>query len=136
MGAWGPGIFENDEANDFAHDIADNTGVAGLESALARCLGAGTDYLEAPDATEALAAADIVARMLGRPGDHSAYTDVIDDWVADYDTKPSPQLVEKARKAVARVRTEPSELIELWQESDEFESWKHAVDELAKRLEG
>lgn len=62
MGAWGTGVFENDAAGAFAVAVAGGGGVAALEAALDRVLAAGDVYLEAPQAEEAIAAAEIVAR--------------------------------------------------------------------------
>jgi hypothetical protein len=47
---------------------------------LDRALESGTSYLEAPDAEETLAAADIVARLRGNFGIPNAYTEDIDRW--------------------------------------------------------
>ncbi len=74
MGAWGKGIFENDTACDFAADVADGGGISTVEHALDRILLRGVDYLEAHDAEEGLAAAEIVARLNGSPGDKTPYT--------------------------------------------------------------
>jgi hypothetical protein len=136
MGAWGVGTFENDHACDFAADIADCSNLKKIESAFDKVLKVGTGYLEAPDAEEALAAADIVARLRGKFGQRDAYTEKIDKWAESNKVKLAPPdaLVEKARKAVARVTTAPSELVELWDESDDANSWKAAVNELLQRL--
>jgi hypothetical protein len=44
------------------------------------------------------------------------------------------ELIGKAKKSIARILAEPSELLELWTESDEFDSWKRGVEEVSKRL--
>jgi hypothetical protein len=56
MGAWGTGTFENDVACDFAADIAESGDPASLEKTLDRVLAVQGDYLEVPDAEQALAA--------------------------------------------------------------------------------
>jgi hypothetical protein len=134
MGAWGTGIFDNDDARDYANGIIDGRGIGGLERTLDRVLGIGAGYLEAPDSSEALAAADMIACLLGRPGDVTPYSEKLDAWVKKVKTTPGNQLLDKARQAVNRVLTEPSELLELWQESDEFEIWKTSIEALSKRL--
>ncbi|MBV9567542.1 MAG: DUF4259 domain-containing protein [Hyphomicrobiales bacterium] len=48
---------------------------------------------------------------------------------------PSEELVEKARRAVARLLTE-SEWFHLWRESKHFEEWKRGVEDLSRRLAG
>lgn len=134
MGAWGTGVFENDTACDFAGAVATSRDLAALEATFDRVLGAGDDYLEAPDAEEALAAADIVTRLKGRARERTAYTTEIDEWVEQSKFDPSADLVEKARLAIARILKEPSELLELWRDSDEFESWRHSVEDLSRHL--
>jgi hypothetical protein len=134
MGAWGVGIFENDDACDFAAAVAESHDLSLLEATLDRVIDTGEEYLEAPQASEALAAADIIARLKKVPRERTSYTASIDKWIDRANLSPSDQLVDKARRAIARVLTEPSELLELWQESDEFESWRSSVGEVASHL--
>jgi hypothetical protein len=130
MGAWGTGIFENDAAADFGYDITEG-GVPVIEKALDKALAAKDGHF---DADEALAAAEAVAKLKGRGGPQTAYTEQLDEWVASSKTQASDELVEKARRAVTRVLTEPSELFAAWRESDHFEEWKLAVEDLSRRL--
>jgi len=134
MGAWGVGTFENDHACDYAEDIAGGKDTSRIEATLAHVLSAGAAYLEAPDAEEALAAADIVARLGGHFGKRDAYTESIDEWAGRIKLQPNKQLVEKARSAIARILREPSEIMELWRDSEDFEAWKSSVEEVAARL--
>jgi hypothetical protein len=134
MGAWGKGTFENDTACDFAANVAEGNGLVVLEEALDRVLASETNYLEAPDAEEGLAAADIVARLNGRPGAQTSYTATIDAWVERSKSTPSEALIEKARRSITRILTGPSELLELWQDSADFEVWKGSVEEVSRRL--
>ncbi len=134
MGTWGLGIFENDAAADFASTVADGGGIDALSETIDRVLAAGDSYLEASDAQEALAAADIVARLRGSPGQQSAYSQDVDSWVTTSGAVASDELARSARRAIARVLAEPSELLEEWVGSDDFEGWKRAVDDLARRL--
>jgi len=134
MGAWGVGTFENDTACDYAFEVAETSNLSKLESTLDHALASDKAYLEAPRAEEALAAADIIARLRGRFGARDAYTEKIDEWVGRVGLSPSDELVEKARRCVTRVMTQPSELLDLWTESDEFSSWRSSAEELLRRL--
>ena len=134
MGAWGNGTFENDTACDFAATVAEGNGLVVLEEALDRVLASETNYLEAPDAEEGLAAADIVARLNGSSGAQTSYTAAIDAWVERSKSTPSQALIEKARRSITRILTQPSELLELWQDSADFEAWKRSVEEVSRRL--
>ena len=61
MGAWGCGSFENDDAVDWVYEF-ESSGVAAVASALEHVSSIAEDeYLEAPEASAAIAAAEIVA---------------------------------------------------------------------------
>ena len=83
MGRWGFGIFENDTACDFKYLVVDGGGLVPIEQALDRVVSAGDRYLEVSEADEALAAADIIARLLGSFGQQDAFTEDIDAGVKD-----------------------------------------------------
>ena len=140
MGAWGTGSFENDGAADFAWAIAEG-GLPVIEKAFDRVLAAGQSYLE--DAEEAIAAAEVVAKLSGRgpsPLDDRQEMEDPDEeltlgkWIASAKAPPSEELIEKARRAVARVLAGPTELLDLWRDGKDFEEWKRTVDDRAKRL--
>jgi hypothetical protein len=132
MGAWGAGVFENDDACDFAAEVAGGAGLEKVNEALEAVLETN-DYLEAPSASEGLAAADVVARLRGNRGESDAYTKAIDEWVERAKIAVNADLIAKAREVVTRVRTAPSELLELWEEGDPGE-WLNSLDELTTRL--
>jgi hypothetical protein len=134
MGAWGVGVFENDTACDYAAEITETTGTGKLESTLDRILTARESSPESPECEEALAAADIIARLNGKFGDSTAYTEEIDKWVERVNLVPSSALVEKAHRTVTRIVTGPSELHDLWSESGELELWKLSLQGLLQRL--
>ena len=130
MGAWGTGSFENDDALDWMGDLAESGDAAAVESAL-KVVAESTGYLEAPEGSAALAAAEVVAALRGQPaGD-------LPEEVALFTrgrARPSPELVATARAAVERV-LQDSELRELWEETDDFETWQAGVADLVRRLQ-
>jgi hypothetical protein len=134
MGTWGAGIFENDNACDFAAAVADGGGIALVDQVVDRVLACGSNYLEAPDAQECLAAADIIARLNGSPGEASAYTAAVDAWIGSARASVSAEMIDKARQAINRVLAPPSELVELWKESKDFDRWRRSVEGLSGRL--
>ena len=134
MGAWGFRVFENDGAMDFAGGVADGGGVEAIEEIFDRVLDVGGEYLEASDAEEALMAAEIVTRIKGKPGAQATYFNEIDGWIAKTRPAASAALADKAKRVVARILGENSEMVELWQESDEFDAWKADVNGLLGRL--
>lgn len=134
MGAWGVGSFENDNAVDWSYGLQGKTDLSYVESTLDKVLNLGPRYLEAPDAEEAIAAAEAVARPLGRFATRDAYTKSIDDWVGQVSVRPSAQLIEKAGLALERIQQEPSELLELWNEGADATAWKDSITALALRI--
>jgi Domain of unknown function (DUF4259) len=134
VGAWGSGVFENDIACDFVSAVAEGGGVPALTRALDRVLSSEGDYLEAPDAAEGLAAAEIVAKLKGSAGEETAYTASVDAWIKGAQIPASDELVEKAKRSIARILSEPSELLELWMASDDFDGWKRSAEEVSRRL--
>lgn len=106
-----------------------------IQETLRKINAIGSEYLEAPDAEEAIAAADTLSRLKGRFYTRNSYTETVDRWVAKRATNPPPELIAAAIQAVDRILTAPSEALELWQESDEFDSWKNHLEDLKARLQ-
>src|SRR6185369_3806025 len=108
MGAWGHRVFENDGALDFAAGVTDGGGIGAIEEIFDRLLGVGGDFLEASDAEEALMAAEIVARIKGKPGAQATYFNEIDAWIAKARPAVSAALFDKAKRVVTRIQGENS----------------------------
>jgi len=134
MGAWGTGVFDNDTACDWAYDLKETGDLSLIEGALDKVLNIGGEYLGASVAEEALAAAEAVARLKGNWGIRDSYTETMDRWVETTRLTPPQALVEKALRAIERSLSGPSELLELWGETEEFTAWEESVKDLIKRL--
>ncbi|MFD5970952.1 DUF4259 domain-containing protein [Streptomyces sp. NPDC060311] len=114
MGTWDVGPFDNDTAADFSYtlDEAAADARAGIiHDTLTRVIGTA-GYLEAPESEEAVAAAALIAAQCpeGDPTDPVYGPE-----------EPLPDLTslrDLALQALDRVMTEPSELMDLWDESD------------------
>jgi Domain of unknown function (DUF4259)/Immunity protein 26 len=135
MGAWGTGSFENDDALDFVVTL-EREGLAAIDAALERVAGLGVrDYLEAPDASFAIAAGEILAAA--RDGDVSRLPEAAQNWLdGRADGLASPALLALARRSVERV-LQQSELKDLWEEGDadgQSEAWSNGVRALVTRL--
>lgn len=131
VGAWGTGTFENDDALDFAAQIAGSEDGADLLRRQLELAGApGT--LDAPASEASLVAAEVVAAARGAPG--PAVPPPLTRWVQ----KEAPALgeddVQVALAVCDRVLTD-SELRRLWAEDEEqLAAWTAAVTELVGRL--
>lgn len=136
MGAWSTSSFGNDNACDWAYDLEETTELGLVRETIQKVLDSGQDYLEAPDAEEAIAAVEVIARLKGNFGERNSYTETADNWVKAHPQHPPQDLVILASQALDRILQPPSELLELWRESDEFEAWKKSVSDLKDRASG
>jgi Domain of unknown function (DUF4259) len=134
MGTWGIGVFENDAACDWVYELEKVNDLSVIERALDEVLNVGAEYLDSHEAVEALAAAEVIARLKGNPGIGCGYTETVDQWVETNRLTPPQALIEKSLKAIERVLFRPSELLELWGETEYFITWEESVKDLSKRL--
>ncbi|GMV26581.1 MAG: hypothetical protein AMXMBFR58_26120 [Phycisphaerae bacterium] len=162
MGAWDTGSFDNDDALDHLAifiEAPEGTGKEKAPGKLALITGPLTTLVDgreknprgvikAPDASVAIAAAELLAAALGRPHPAIADADQSDDdddfalarqWAAgrgrQEPTLARPQLRELAIKAVTLVR-DSSELADLWADAqpEHATAWKGAIEDLLERL--
>ena len=133
MGAWGTGIYDNDDAADWAHGL-DDGGLDLIRSTLAAATPGSP--VDADRGAEALAAADVIARLKSGGGEQSPYAEPVMSWVDEHDDDQTwTALVPAARAAVVAVRDKSSELHELWAEdASSLSDWLLILDELDARL--
>ena len=133
MGAWGVLAFDNDDASDWAYGLEEADDLSPVEAAL-DAVERADGYLEAQDASNALAACEVLARLNGRPAYTYAFTETVDQWVAAHPQPPTAALPERAIAAIDRVLGENSELKELRADTDENGAWLAAVEDLRRRV--
>ena len=131
MGAWGIGSFDNDDAADWVYELEESSGAEAIRTALQAI--SPDAYLEAPECSSALAAAEVVAALKGHP--LATLPPEIVTWVADSNVEVDDELLSAALMAIHRIETE-SELRELWQETDDFNAWLATLNDLQLRLGG
>ena len=109
MGAWDVSAFGNDDASDWALAlIRAANGSEFVERTLA--MAAGDGYLEAPEGSQIVAAAAIVAAALG--GASPGFPEELKDWLCGKKT-PLARLAAAATAAIHRVQSDGSELRDL-----------------------
>jgi Domain of unknown function (DUF4259) len=131
VGAWGTGSFENDDAADWVAGLGTIT-----SDDLTKILVQAADdpaYLEAPAASAAVAAAEVIAALNGSAAEGAPAAIV--DWGKKYPQALTPELKAVAVRALERVRRN-SELKDLWLEADGLNDWIAAIRELEGRLGG
>ncbi len=131
MGAWDATSFGNDTANDWAYDLEGCEDLSHIEITLQQVLDVGDDYLDADVASEAVAAAEVLAWLCGKPTPVNAYTEKIAEWVSAHPTKPPTATVQMALSVLDRIQREQSELAELWEDDPE---WADSMTDLRNRL--
>lgn len=127
MGAWGHLFDQNDDAADWLGEFVVAPAWSMVDEAFATI---HVDYFEAPEASSALAAVEVVAAGLGKPSSR------LDEAIVAWSRTHSAEAASRRQTAVAvatKVRDD-SELNDLWQEADECADWKNAINETLSRL--
>ncbi|HYW37527.1 MAG TPA: DUF4259 domain-containing protein [Terriglobales bacterium] len=136
MGGWGTGSFENEDAQDFLGQLK-SLGIDDLRPILAHA--ADQDgYLEAPESSIAVSAAEVVAALVVSAKKETLAPQAppqIVNWINKNLAGAPPDLVDLARRAVERVRTN-SELKDLWLEAEGLNEWSASLRDLQQRLSG
>ena len=132
MGAWATDSFANDDALDWLIDFVEAPTIEMLRDTLEHITNLGADeYLEAPDCSEAIAAAEIVAALAGTPA--ANLPDDLKSWLqTDHGLVAGPLTV-IAAAAIARI-VRDSELMDLWAEGDSNAAWLAEISDLQRRL--
>lgn len=131
MGAWGSGAFENDDAGDWVWELEDDNDASTIIEALSAVVDVPLDESpEAPESSNAIAAAEIVAASRGQRA--VELPSEAREWMSRNSTLVTDPVVALARAAVERVSVD-SELKELWQETGN-EEWAQGVADLLSRL--
>jgi uncharacterized protein DUF4259/immunity protein 26 of polymorphic toxin system len=131
MGAWGVRAFDNDTANDWGSGLQGVDDLSLVESAFSDLESSNPQNTREPIACRALAACEVLARLLGNPGYNNSYTRKMDRWAADHPLIPPPDLLLRAESAIQLILGEGSELCQLWGGSEE---WREAVEDLRRRM--
>jgi hypothetical protein len=114
---------------DWLYKLEQSEGLNALESAFTRISKAESEYLEMRECSNAIAAGEVVAGLLGRPC--SKIPDRVVAWM-NGKPKPSGLLVELARSSIQTV-VNSSELQEVWADAGNDE-WLKTVADLQSRL--
>lgn len=130
MGTWSHEPFGNDTACDWAYDLIEQKDFSLVAQAVQSVLDNSADYLDSDLAVEAVAAAEVLAKALGRSTQTDAYTEKVDAWVGSVGAKPSAELLSRTRSALDRIMGPDSELRELWEESGDLEIWESSIKAL------
>ena len=136
MGAWGHNSFENDTAGDWIWGLkpAKKSLLGKRKSPFAYPMSAidklleSDLYIDSPEGEEAIAAAQ------GNPPPNPP--EDLEMWLASLNSaRLDSNMLDRAKRALLKVRNdEQSELRHLWEETEYFEPWQAAIDDLINRL--
>jgi len=132
MGAWGVGSFENDDASDWILDFMETPDPLEIGKALTTVLALPEDeYLEITEAANAVAAAELVAALRGKP--NPDLPPEAADWVAEQGNVQTDHLSNVALQSLSRVKRN-SELRDCWLDTNNAKAWEEAISDLETRI--
>ena len=127
MGAWSHGSFANDDALDWVAALS-TSGSDAIVQALATIPEHDDEYLEAPAACAAVAAAEVVAAQAGLPA--AKLPAKVSAWVAGQ-PRPSPELIALAQSRLSSDSSERlAELLNMQQRRALSNSERTELDSL------
>jgi hypothetical protein len=131
MGAWGTRNFENDGSQDWIFDLIENKDGGLVADTLARIIN-NIETLEVPDCEEALAAAELVSALMGRPSE-----DFPEDPLDQLDVLNLIGTRALRNQAIAAVNkiVASSEMKNYWEDAGQGEAWAAVQAGLIKRLD-
>ncbi|PSL44929.1 uncharacterized protein DUF4259 [Chitinophaga niastensis] len=131
MGAWGTRNFENDGSQDWIFDLIENKDGGLVTDTLARIIN-NIETLEVPDCEEALAAAELVSALVGRPSE-----DFPEDPLEQLDVLNLIGTRALRNQAIAAVNkiVAGSEMKNYWDDAGQVEAWVAVQTGLIKRLD-
>ena len=134
MGAWGPGIFDDDTAYDFVGILQDSDDpVQDFKTFFETAVEA--DYLEYDDAHAVTVSAAYMDMILNNTSYQSEDEESLLAFRNTHKNLGVASLKPLAVKALHKVVSEKSELNELWSENEElYPDWKKNIKDLTARL--
>ena len=130
MGTWGTRNFENDGSQDWVFEMMENKDGGMVADTLQFTLNKD-GVLDNSECEDALAAAEVVAALTGKPSE-----DFPEDPLDNLDVLnllATPALRKLAVQTIEKIR-QNSEMRDLRAESNELEDWFSVLDDLVRRL--
>jgi Domain of unknown function (DUF4259) len=129
-GTWGEGSFDNDDALDWVAKCTKTSNTTVVSTSIEAALK--SPFIEAPEGSEAVAAAEVIAAAMGKP--NPKIPSEISTWL---EHQPKPDLIKLATHAILALERikdpKTSELSQLWSE-EKTSNWLSKISELGVRL--
>ncbi|WP_435162978.1 DUF4259 domain-containing protein [Paenibacillus glycanilyticus] len=106
MGAWGTGIFENDDVLDWKEELLESEGLDFIKETLESIIEED-DYIEVDIASSAIGAIEVLAAIQGKPGEElkndSIYVEGLNEWI-ELHKGHGKSLLPIAKKAIKKIK--------------------------------
>ncbi|HXC07031.1 MAG TPA: DUF4259 domain-containing protein [Bacteroidia bacterium] len=130
LGAWGAGSFENDSGTAWVSHFRQVQSVWLVEKSILSCLSPHI-HLYTDACCQAIAACEVIAALQGHTAED--FPPALHPLCSRIKPLADPNLNLKAIAVLERIQ-DHSELRDLWEQADELNAWKRALEELRERL--
>ena len=130
MGAWGYRSFENDSALDWVYLLQDHDDHGFIVETLQLVSTQKNASLVEPAPTHAIAAAEVIAAILGEPSEDCPVA--VMDWI-EGKSLISKLIVAQAKQAIQIIQSDSS-LKRLWRYQQDLDNWEGVLQDLVNRL--
>ena len=132
MGSWGPGNFENDDAQDWLAAFVRQDNLEPIHETLAEVRKLEGRYLDGQRSDEALAATEVVSALRGYPS--KDLPQKVRTWLVSHPLQVADDLVKEAMIVVVRILRD-SELRETRENMGNIPmEWYRVIGDLMSRL--
>lgn len=134
MSDWKLDFYGNDASAEWVDELLEKHDLSLIQSTLQHAIAQRVGYLEGHDGERVLASVDILLRLKKFCQYSDDSTEVVDDWVAEHPLTVEKSICLLGADAIDRILTPQSELLELWEESEDFQRWKAALISMKELL--
>lgn len=134
MGAWGVGVFDNDDALDWLDELQSVNDLQTIADAIKSVIE-NQHYLEETEGAKLLCACQVLLALKGFPTE--TLPDAALDWVKKHTDLDISTVASLALQGIDKILDENSELQQLWEENEEdYPIWRESVLLIKQRLNG
>jgi hypothetical protein len=134
MGTWSTLPFGNDAAGDWAERLIKTDDLSYIEETLRVVFDCKESVLSSDTAEEAVAAAEVLAKLLGHGSQADGYTAAVDKWIRSHPATPSASLLDQARQALDRIRKDPW-MQGAWFDAAQAAQWAQSLRSIQANLQ-
>lgn len=134
MTDWTIDPFDNDAASQWVSDLVDEDNLEFVRRTLDAAMASARETLDSEDAQRAIAAAELLALLVGNPS--PCVCEDLVHWAQAHRPDVQEELLEAADTVLARILAPRSELRSLWQDAGKLDVLSESLETLRVRLQG